>query len=128
MDRLGRHAVVDGFGAESQVLNDAEALAVLLVGACQQTGATVLSTSKHKFAPYGVTVVLLLAESHASIHTYPEHGAYMADVFTCGDVDPMPAVDAIARALGGVVDIRVRNRGVRTHCKMEIHCAVQATT
>jgi len=52
--------------------------------AVEASGATLLNYVKHTFPQGGVTLLLLLAESHASIHTYPEHGACFVDLFTCG--------------------------------------------
>ncbi len=110
--RLGRHALVDGSGVPADVLDDKAFLEAALESACRSAGASVLETTSHKFEPQGVTVVCLLAESHASIHTYPEHGRYMADVFTCGDVDPTLAAAVLAEALGGQHDMVVMDRPV----------------
>ena len=51
----------------------------------QTSESTLLNISSHKFEPHGVTAVALLAESHISIHTWPENGMAVCDVFTCGD-------------------------------------------
>lgn len=53
--------------------------------AVKASGATVLNATAHVFPPNGLTAVYLLSESHASIHTYPEHRACFVDLFTCGD-------------------------------------------
>ena len=98
---LGRHAILEGFNADAELLNDLPAMELLLREACKAAGATILKYASHQFNPQGVTVVCLLAESHASIHTYPEHGIYMADIFTCGDVEPGKAVEVIKQRLGG---------------------------
>ena len=118
--KLGKHVLLDGYEADRLLLNDPIRLEKLLVESCQRAGASVLNIARHKFKPQGVTVLLMLAESHASIHTYPEHGAYCADVFTCGDVDPMPAADAVARALGGRVSLRLRHRGISAECRTRL--------
>jgi S-adenosylmethionine decarboxylase len=79
--------------------------------AAELAGASVLHCHTHRFAPQGITVVLTLSESHASLHTYPEHGVYMADVFTCGDVKPARAMEHIVRAFGGKYKSVVWERG-----------------
>ncbi len=110
--KLGRHALVDGRGVPADILDDKAFLEAVLERSCTLAGAVVLETTSHKFEPQGVTVVGLLAESHASIHTYPEHGCYMADVFTCGDVDPTQAAAVLAVTLGGQHKIVVMDRPV----------------
>lgn len=99
--RLGQHAIVDGYRADPAVLNDPDRLGALMEAAVVDAGATVLHRVAHRFEPHGVSVVLVLAESHASIHTYPEFGEYMLDVFTCGDVEAAHAAEAIGLAIGG---------------------------
>lgn len=99
--RVGRHILVDGTGADPGLLNDPERLSAILERACQRAGASVLQKAAQRFEPQGVTVLILLAESHASIHTYPEHGYYAVDVFTCGSVDPTAAAEEICQQLGG---------------------------
>jgi S-adenosylmethionine decarboxylase len=56
-----------------------------LLNASAASGATVLKYSLHEFEPQGMTAVVLLSESHASVHTYPETGSVFVDLFTCGD-------------------------------------------
>jgi S-adenosylmethionine decarboxylase len=107
----GLHAILDAHGSVSELLNDSAALCILLRAAVERAGATVLQSHSEQFQPQGVTVLLLLAESHASMHTYPEHGAYMADIFTCGDVSPEMAAQELAQALGGIARISTIQRG-----------------
>ena len=63
-------------------------------------GAAVLGVLKHTFRPQGVTVILMLAESHMAIHTYPEYNRFFLDIFTCGDLDASEAISYIAGRLG----------------------------
>lgn len=81
---FGRHVLVDIADTSAAVLNDGEALAQALTEAATAEGTTVLGTIRHAFEPTGVTVLLLLAESHVSLHTYPEEGRAFFDAFTCG--------------------------------------------
>jgi len=65
-----------------------------------EAGATLLDYIDHQFDPQGITALALLAESHISVHTWPEHGRYAADVFTCGDCDAAAGADALMAMLG----------------------------
>lgn len=80
----GRHVLVDIADTQAAVLNDSGALARALIDAAVAEGATVLSAIEHAFQPNGVTILLLLAESHVSLHTYPDEGRAFFDAFTCG--------------------------------------------
>lgn len=70
-------------------------------------GATLLHIHTHKFSPQGVSGVAVLAESHISVHTWPEIGYGAFDVFMCGDADPWKAVDVLKAAFG-TQDVRVK--------------------
>lgn len=113
MMRLGRHAIVDVSGA-SGPLDEAEATSLLadLAAAC---GATLLETKTHPFGEgHGLTAIAVLAESHVSMHEWPEHGFIAFDVFVCGSADPEPAVELIrARFPGTRVEARIVDRGCR---------------
>ncbi len=70
-------------------------------------GATLLHIHTHKFSPQGVSGVAVLAESHISVHTWPEIGYGAFDVFMCGDARPWLAVDVLTSAFG-TADVRVK--------------------
>jgi S-adenosylmethionine decarboxylase len=72
----------------------------------EECGATLLHIHTHKFSPQGVSGVAVLAESHISVHTWPEIGYGAFDVFMCGDARPWRAVDVLRRAFG-TDDVRV---------------------
>lgn len=96
----GAHVLADFHGVEPGLLRDATALEHLLRDAAQRAGARVLSSHFHTFGKMdGVTGVVLLSESHMSIHTWPESGFAAIDVFMCGAADPHRAVEELARAL-----------------------------
>ena len=111
MAGLGRHVVVDGTDVVTALLDDKQRLVEILSAACVRAGAAVLGVASHHFTPQGVTALILLAESHASIHTWPEKRAYCADVFTCGNVDPMKIARELCAALGGRARMRTVSRG-----------------
>lgn len=96
----GRHVLAEFDGIDPALLDDPVFLRDAVRSAVNRAGATVCDVIAHRFEPQGVTVIALLAESHASVHTYPEFGAVFADVFTCGeDADPELAVRLLAAAL-----------------------------
>jgi S-adenosylmethionine decarboxylase proenzyme len=80
----GSHFVASYYMCDRSVLNNRELLRVYLKEAVIAAGATLLNLVDYQFEPSGVTLVALLSESHASIHTYPELGACFVDLFTCG--------------------------------------------
>lgn len=97
----GKHVLAELDGIDPHLLDDDEFLSATLTSILTDAGATVCQVMSHRFEPQGVTVLAMLAESHASIHTYPELGALFVDVFTCGDrADPEHAVQLLAAALG----------------------------
>ena len=73
----------------------------------EECGATLLHIHTHKFSPQGVSGVAVLAESHISVHTWPEIGYGAFDVFMCGDAQPWKAVEVLARAFQ-TADVRVK--------------------
>ncbi|MFC4945570.1 adenosylmethionine decarboxylase [Pseudonocardia sp. GCM10023141] len=96
----GQHVLAELTGVDPALLDDEPRLRDTLVAALEQAGATVLEVSSRQFDPQGVTVIALLSESHASLHTYPECGSAFVDVFTCGQrAEPELAVRLLAAAL-----------------------------
>jgi S-adenosylmethionine decarboxylase proenzyme len=83
-DASGTHLLLTLKGCQSPLIHDAQALKELAHRAAVATGATVLEMVAHRFQPQGTTVVVVLAESHASLHTYPESDTVFWDCFTCG--------------------------------------------
>jgi len=80
----GTHLLLTLTDCSSPVIHDAERLKELVKAAAEATGATVLEIVAHRFHPQGTTAVAVLAESHASLHTYPESATVFWDCFTCG--------------------------------------------
>lgn len=80
----GNHFIASYCDCDREALSNVEALAAAMQQAVETCGATILDSSSWVFPPNGLTMVFLLSESHASIHTYPEHGACFVDLFTCG--------------------------------------------
>ena len=96
----GRHVAFVTWGVNLDLINNAEWLQAQMIEAAEACGATVLSVQAKQFEPQGATVLVLLSESHLSIHTYPERGFAALDCYTCGDtVDPQVAIDHMISVL-----------------------------
>lgn len=92
----GAHLIVDMW--EARGLDDIDFVGKALHQAALAAGATVLEQRMHHFPPHnGVTGVLILAESHISIHTWPERGFAAVDIFMCGAARPQAAVEVLER-------------------------------
>ena len=99
--------VVQGTG-----LDDQERIETALRDCVTECGATLLHIHTHKFTPQGVSGVAVLAESHISVHTWPEIGYGAFDVFMCGDAEPRRAVEVLRRAFdAGEVRVKELLRG-----------------
>ncbi len=84
-DAVGKHCILELYECDSAKLDDEAFLRDTITTAAKRAGATLLNLITHRFEPQGVTGLALLAESHISIHTWPESGYAAVDVFTCGD-------------------------------------------
>ena len=84
-DMVGKHCILELYDCDPAKLNDEAFLRTTITNAAKRAGATLLNLITHRFEPQGVTGLALLAESHISIHTWPENGYAAVDVFTCGD-------------------------------------------
>jgi len=101
LNALGKHLLLELKDCDKEVLNDIGVLKGTLLAAASECGATVLGESFHRFNPQGVSGVVIIAESHLFIHTWPEYGYAAADIFTCGDsVQPERAAQVLMRKLG----------------------------
>ena len=85
MDTISHHYLIELRNVDSELLDNKEQIENLLLRSIEGSGATYINHYFHKFSPQGVSGVIVIAESHLSIHTWPEHGYAALDVFTCGD-------------------------------------------
>ena len=93
---MGNHFLLNIFGADVDLLDDEDFIRIVLDDASKHANMTLINIMSHKFYPQGVTAIALLAESHMSIHTWPETGRAAVDVYTCGeDASPKLACDVI---------------------------------
>lgn len=100
MNVAGRHVIAELEGCGPSLLSEPAGLRRILEEAAWAAGGTVLGSQFHRFDPVGASGVVLLAESHVSIHTWPEWRYAAVDVFGCGSrMDPFAAVRRIATAL-----------------------------
>lgn len=89
MEALGRQILVEYYDCDSDKINDVEFIESSFLAATRASGATIISHNFHKFSPHGVSGMVVIAESHVSIHSWPEYNYAAVDIFTCGDtIDP----------------------------------------
>ena len=101
MKSLGYHLILELEGCPEACLNDPEAVRRIMIESVEASGATMIRPFFHQFAPQGVSGVVIISESHFSIHTWPEYGYAAVDIFTCGDqIDMDVAVETLRRGLG----------------------------
>ena len=100
MNALGQHFILELRDCNREILDDMPRLEQTLLEAAEKTGATIIGKIFHQFSPYGVTGVLAIAESHLSVHTWPEYGYAAVDIFTCGEnFNARAAADLIVESL-----------------------------
>jgi len=98
MKALGYHLILELEGCPSAVLDDEETVRALMTKAVSISGATMIQPFFHRFSPQGVSGVVIISESHFSIHTWPEYGYAAIDIFTCGDqIDMEIAAETLRR-------------------------------
>lgn len=101
MNALGRHLLVELYDCDREAINDLDLIRDAMLKAAIDCGAVILGNSFHRFSPQGVSGVVVIAESHISIHTWPEYGYAAVDVFTCGTaVNPEIAAEVLVERLG----------------------------
>ena len=100
MNALGRHILAEFFNCDREILNDSGEIEILMKKAALACGATIVSSVFHTFNPHGVSGVVVIAESHLAIHTWPEYGYAAVDVFTCGNlVDLNTAIQSVQNSV-----------------------------
>jgi S-adenosylmethionine decarboxylase len=116
MKPLGRHLIADIYSCDRGVLNDVGAIRKALLDTTAAVGGTYLTDAFHEFEPHGVSGTVVIAESHLSIHTWPEHGYAAVDIFACGELDPRAGLEVLRLALcAGEIRCHEIRRGLREH-------------
>ena len=85
MNALGRHLLVELFDCDPDVIDSLESVKEALIEAAKRAQATIVDVVFHEFNPFGISGVVVIAESHLSIHTWPEYRYAAVDIFSCGD-------------------------------------------
>ena len=124
MKALGRHILVEYYNCDAEILKNPELIERELNQAALVARATVVQSNFHHFSPWGVSGAVLIAESHLTIHTWPEYGYAAADFFTCGDLDPWKSFAHLEKVLKAEFSESVEiQRGltakIREHAKVD---------
>lgn len=100
MKALGRHILAEIYDCDRELLDDEDAIKRIMVESAIKAGAEVREVAFHKFCPQGVSGVVIISESHLTIHTWPELGYAAVDIFTCGErINPWDACDYLTEFL-----------------------------
>lgn len=100
MNELGRHILAEIYGCDSAILNNKKLIEKKMVEAAVKAGAEVREVAFHEFSPQGISGVVIISESHLTIHTWPELGYAAVDVFTCGNkINPWDACNYLTDML-----------------------------
>ncbi len=113
MNSLGTHVLAEFYECATGMLNDPEVIERAMNEAAEVSGATVVQSVFHMFSPHGVSGVVVVAESHLAVHTWPEYGYAAVDYFSCGPVDSEAAIRYLQEKFGAErVTIRKIERGI----------------
>jgi len=85
LDELGQHILIEYYECDKIILNDLAVVTKMMGEAAEAAGAEIINSTFHQFSPQGVSGVVIITESHITIHTWPEYGYAAVDIFTCGD-------------------------------------------
>ena len=85
---MGRHLLLEVYDVDFSLINDSNSLQNVMISGITRAKMTILNIFSHCFIPQGCTIVIALAESHVSCHTWSENGCLAIDVYTCGDGNP----------------------------------------
>lgn len=96
---LGKHLIIELYDCDPEAINNAKSIEETMLAATRAAGGTIVTHSFHQFSPYGFSGAVIIAESHLTIHTWPEHGYCAVDIFTCGDLNNDAAFEVIKNGL-----------------------------
>jgi S-adenosylmethionine decarboxylase len=85
---MGKHLILEVYDVDSNLLDNINHLQEVMIRGIERAKMTILNVFSHHFKPQGITIVIALAESHTTCHTWPEEGTIAIDVYTCGDKNP----------------------------------------
>jgi S-adenosylmethionine decarboxylase len=126
VDTVGHHYIVEGSGCNPDVISRVEQVEQVLVRAAEVADVQIWSISFHRFRPMGVSGVVVISESHLSVHTWPEVGYVALDIFTCGDrAKPEAAVQHALKEFGATnMHITEVTRGLEEGDKVFFHSMI----
>jgi S-adenosylmethionine decarboxylase len=115
MDAVGNHLIVELYGCNSTIINDEKRIEEILVQSANIANVHIINSTFHQFNPQGISGVLVIAESHFSIHTWPEYSYCALDIFTCGNVFNIDkSLDFIKNAIQSTsISVTELKRGVK---------------
>lgn len=98
MRSLGRHLLIELYNCDSKILNDVHKVESIMVDAAKHAHARIVDVVFHTFNPHGISGVVVIAESHLTIHTWPEFNFASVDIYTCGtEINPWRAYNYMAK-------------------------------
>jgi S-adenosylmethionine decarboxylase len=101
LNALGRHLLLELFDCDLDAINNVETVKGAMIEAAKRAQATIVDVVFHEFNPFGVSGVVVIAESHLSIHTWPEYRYAAVDIFSCGDIlQPETAANYLVEQFG----------------------------
>lgn len=119
MAHLGIHLIADFFQCDNSVINSLESVKNIMIESVKISGAEIVEPFFHRFSPHGISGIIVVAESHFAIHTWPEHSAAAVDIFSCGEFDYMAALYYIKNELkSGTSSFIKINRGLPENAKV----------
>jgi len=111
---LGKHWLIELHGCDRVRISVPGGVREAMLAAARACRATVVAEVFHQFSPYGVSGVVVIAESHLAIHTWPEHGFVAVDLFTCGEsLDAESGIELLRESFGAQrIEVMTADRGV----------------
>lgn len=122
MHALGTHLLIELRDCNPEILKDLSKVKDALVSAAKEAKATIVDVSFHEFNPFGISGMIVIAESHLSIHTWPEYRYAAVDIFTCGDIikPEVAAYFLINRFEAKTPSIVAMKRGILSYCNEKL--------
>ena len=114
MNHLGKHLIIELYECGAALLSDPKQIEIIMQETALAMGATIVQSNFHHFTPLGVSGVVIIKESHLTIHTWPEHGYAAVDVFTCGEIQFEKGIDFLkGKFETEAVEVKLLERGER---------------
>lgn len=113
LKEFGRHYLIEYLDCDAERIQFVDQVREVFIEAANVSGATIVGDQFKQYEPVGVTGIILIAESHFSLHTWPEDCFVAVDIFTCGEMNPQAAIDYLQKAFsaGGVQQKMIIRKG-----------------